>query len=285
MGQLYLGTCSWKYPSWAGLVYSERKPDNYLAEYALKYNSVEVDQWFWSLGKNGVTLPRREVSSEYDASTPDDFRFTIKCPNSITLTHYYSSDDRQPESNPHFLDSDLFYRFIDALAPIVRKTLLFIFQFEYLNKKKVPSKQAFFDKLVKFLDILPRDLPYAVEIRNPKWMDAIWFDLLQTHHVAPVLLQGYWMEDVTLVLDHHVAKMGDTICIRLHGENREDMEEKTGGNWDRIIHPRDNEIERIANLLKVQYRIGKQIIVNFNNHYEGSAPLTITKFQKYFLSI
>ena len=40
---LRIGTCSWKYPSWAGLVYSKPAGINYLAEYARNYNSVDVD--------------------------------------------------------------------------------------------------------------------------------------------------------------------------------------------------------------------------------------------------
>ncbi|MBL8968545.1 MAG: DUF72 domain-containing protein, partial [Spirochaetaceae bacterium] len=88
MAQLRIGTCSWKYPSWAGLVYSSREPVNYLAEYAAKYDSVEVDQWFWSLGKRGVALPRRETVAEYDAATPPGFRFAVKCPDALTLSHF-----------------------------------------------------------------------------------------------------------------------------------------------------------------------------------------------------
>ena len=43
-----IGTCSWKYDAWRGLVYSQN-PENYLQEYAKRYDCVEVDQWFWSL--------------------------------------------------------------------------------------------------------------------------------------------------------------------------------------------------------------------------------------------
>jgi uncharacterized protein YecE (DUF72 family) len=44
---IHLGSCSWKYPSWRGLVYSE-KPENYLYEYSRRYDCVEIDQWFYS---------------------------------------------------------------------------------------------------------------------------------------------------------------------------------------------------------------------------------------------
>ncbi len=282
MSQYYLGTCSWKYPSWEGLVYSSREPANYLEEYARKYDSVEVDQWFWSLGKTGASLPRREVVADYDASTPTDFRFSIKCPNALTLTHQYARKGEPLVENPRFLDTDFFLRFIESLALIVPKTVVFMFQFEYLNRDKMPSKQVFLEKLSRFLNALPRDLPYAVEIRNPRWMDDSWFDFLREHQVAPVLLQGYWMDDVATILGQHGSRIGETVCVRLHGEDREGMEERTGEDWSKIVRPKDEEIERIAGSLKIQYGNGKRLIVNFNNHYEGSAPLTIEKFREFF---
>lgn len=40
---LRVGSCSWKYDSWRGLVYSDERALNHLGEYALTYGSVEVD--------------------------------------------------------------------------------------------------------------------------------------------------------------------------------------------------------------------------------------------------
>jgi len=85
MGRLRIGTCSWRYPSWAGLVYSSPRGINYLAEYATRYDSVEIDQWFWSLfGVDSVRLPDPAAVAEYRASVPDEFRFTVKAPDSLT---------------------------------------------------------------------------------------------------------------------------------------------------------------------------------------------------------
>lgn len=47
--QLNIGTCSWKYESWQGLMYDPDKryrPDDYLPDYARYFNTVEIDQWF-----------------------------------------------------------------------------------------------------------------------------------------------------------------------------------------------------------------------------------------------
>ncbi|MGO8693453.1 MAG: DUF72 domain-containing protein [Rectinemataceae bacterium] len=277
MKQLRIGTCSWKYPSWAGLVYSSPEPVNYLGEYARKYQTVEVDQWFWSLGKESAALPRREVVAEYDASTPADFRFTVKCPNALTLTHHPGRKGEKFRMNDSFLDPDLFLRFVDSLSPLVPKIGLLILQFPYLNRETVPSKEAFFDRLGAFFRALPADLPYAVELRNPKWIDATWFDLLRELKVAPVFLQGYWMDDTTTTIDRFADGLGPRVCIRLHGEDREGMEEHSGESWDRIIRPKDSELRRVA--VSITKIFGREIYINVNNHYEGSAPLTIERLE------
>lgn len=62
VGKLHIGTYSWKYDAWRGTVYSDAPCINYLAEYACKYDRVEVDQWFWSLNEpDKVVLPKPEV--------------------------------------------------------------------------------------------------------------------------------------------------------------------------------------------------------------------------------
>ncbi len=86
---LHNGPCSWKYSSWKGLVYSKAKPKNFLEEYSALYSTVEVDQWFWSLFGHSVVLPKLGVVQEYADSVPDSFKFGVKVPNSITLTHHY----------------------------------------------------------------------------------------------------------------------------------------------------------------------------------------------------
>lgn len=74
-----IGTCSWKYDSWRGLVYSDKPRINYLGEYAKKYDCVEVDQWSWSLfGPDKVALPKSTTVQEYALSVPENFRFAVK---------------------------------------------------------------------------------------------------------------------------------------------------------------------------------------------------------------
>ena len=128
-GLLRLGTCSWKYDSWKGLVYDRGKaygPNDYLPDYARFFGSVEVDQWFWSLFPGGPRLPDPSVARLYAKSVPDDFVFTVKAPNSLTLTHHYAKQTPANAAlantpNPAFLDRDLRSAFPSTvLNPAVR---------------------------------------------------------------------------------------------------------------------------------------------------------------------
>jgi len=279
MGTIRFGTCSWKYPSWDKLVYSSPAPFDYLAEYAQKYDMVEVDQWFWSLGKRSAGLPNVETVAQYDKATDETFRFTIKCPNALTRPFHDRHDNREPGQNPFFLDPLFTKKFIDSLFPIRDKIGLLMFQFGYLNKRMFSGQQVFMDALDRFITHIPHDVPYAIELRNPKWLNGQWFTFLRERSVAPVLIQGYWMEDISRTIERYEPLIGDTVSIRLHGEDREEIEAETGGVWNRLVNPRERELATMAQSIKLLADKGRVVYVQVNNHYEGSAPLTIARLQ------
>lgn len=274
MEGIHIGTCSWKYPSWEGLVYAEASEDEYLAQYQRTYRTVEVDQWFWSLGKSSYGLPDSSVVASYDKATDLSFRFTIKCPNALTQVFAYQNKD---ERNRWFLDADVFYRFLESLFPILPKIGLFMFQFEYLNKQKMETRELFFEQFSRFISLLPDSLPYGLEIRNPAWIDAFYLKTLELMHVSPVLLSGYWMDDLAKTLAMVSETSIPRLCVRLHGDDRSGIEKRTGSNWNALVQSKQSELETIAPLLFKLAKEGRTIFVNVNNHYEGSAPLTIEK--------
>ncbi len=283
MSQLRIGTCSWKYGSWKDLVYSESKGINFLEEYARRYDTVEIDQWFWSLFEgNDPVLPKSRDVDEYLKAVPESFRFSIKVPNSVTLTHYYNKSKTAPlEPNGYFLSAELFGRFLTRLEPLKPLIGALMFQFEYLNRKKMPSQQQFQGLFSEFLTRIPGDYPYAIEIRNPNYLNAAFFAFLQQNRLSPVLLQGYYMPSIIslfnkwrcLILDH------DSVVVRLHGPNRQRIEKKAGGDWSRIIEPKNQELEEIAALIHDLQDAKVRVYLNVNNHYEGCAPLTIRRLE------
>ena len=194
---LRIGTCSWKYDSWKGLYYEKGKnyrPYDYLSDYAKHLNSVEIDQWFWSLFPGSVKLPEIRTAKAYAESVPGDFIFTVKAPNSLTLPHCYSKQTSQyadfaGKPNTFFLDNELLEQFLERLSPLGKKLGSIMFQFEYLNKKKMPSKEFFFDCFHEFITRAPTDFQYAIEPRNLNYLSPAFFDFLpeQSHYQAIAL--------------------------------------------------------------------------------------------------
>jgi uncharacterized protein YecE (DUF72 family) len=279
---LRIGTCSWKYDSWKRIVYSESKSKNYLKEYSQKFNTVEIDQWFWSLFSPAkAVLPQKKIAEEYKKSVPDDFLFTIKVPNSITLTHFYKdSKEDTLKPNPFFLSIELFNVFLNAIEPIKKQTGCLIFQFEYLNKQKMKSLSEFQLKFAEFQKQLGSNIPQiGIEIRNPNYLNEKYFEFLSDLDIAPVFLEGYYMPPITEIYSKFKKHIKNLAVIRLHGPDRKGIEKIANEVWNQIYINRDKDIKSIVEMIKELQSNEVDLFVNVNNHFEGSAPLTIEKIK------
>ncbi len=288
MSEHRIGTCTWNYPSWEGLVYQTHDKTAYLAEYAKQYNAVEIDRWFWSLFDDPmkIRLPLPRDAAAYRASVPDDFQFGIKVPNSITLTHLYKKDrssrSEPLQTNPHFLSNELMLDFLDRIEPLHDVMGPVMFQFEYLNKAKMPSAREFIARFSAFSDHLPEAFTYALETRNKNYLNEAWLEFLLEHGISPVLISGYWMPhiaDFYAQYKHRLLQFPQVI-IRLMGEERGEIEKTTGERWNTIVKPHDRELDDVATILLELQRSGVQPFVFVNNHYEGSAPITIDRLME-----
>jgi uncharacterized protein YecE (DUF72 family) len=256
-----IGTCSWKYDSWKGLVYRRGRaygPMDYLGDYAAILDTVEIDQWFWSLFGDTVSLPDADVVRRYAESVPDRFTFTVKAPNALTLTHT-PVRDRSGEGG----------------MPLGDKLGSVMLQFGYLNRGQMPSLTAFIDRLGAFLASVSDGVCLAVEVRNPQFLRPALYDLLSRHGAGLVLTDGYHLPPVRDVFDGVGALPGQFCVLRLLGNDRRGIEVRTKERWDRVVEPRDAALSDIAAILGRIVEQGAEAFVNVNNHYEGSAPRTI----------
>ena len=277
-----IGTCSWKYESWKSILYPDKENINYLQEYSRYFNTVEIDQWFWSLfEQKKIVLPDPGTVMEYKDSVPDNFKFTIKIPNSITLTHFYNKNKlSELKQNPYFLNTQIFDKFMDTLKPIENNIGVLMFQFEYLNKQKLSGLTEFIDRVESFVESLDKKYNYGIEIRNPDYLRKNYFDFLNRNGLTMVFLQGYYMPPVWQLYNDFKEIIHTTTVIRLQGPDRNIIEKKTGGIWNRIVEPRDDELDKIAEMVKYLKSKKIDLFINVNNHFEGSAPLTIKKLNK-----
>lgn len=282
MSQLRIGTCSWKYDSWRGIVYSNESKINYLKEYSKQFNTVEIDQWFWSLhGINKVTLPKQDIVAAYKISVPKEFKFTIKIPNSISLTHLYSAEKSETLiPNSHFLSHDLLSEFLNILKLMKDCLGPLMFQFEYLNKEKMKSQYEFQGLMREFVKQFPSELDFSFEIRNPNYLNEEYFQFMREHKLGHVFLQGYYMPSIFDVYKKFKDYIKDFTIIRLHGPDCHGIENRSGGEWNKILDPKDDELEKLIEMITELLNRNVDIYLNVNNHYEGSAPLTIQKIKK-----
>ena len=282
---LRVSTCSWKYDYWKGLIYEaekDYKPYDYLRDYVKHYTTVEIAQWFWSLFPSGAKLPNIETVKIYSDSVPDDFLFTIKAPNSITLTHHYAKQSSRykniaDQPNPHFLKIDLLKRFLETLQAMGNKLGSVMFQFEYLNRQKITSLKVFIEKLSEFFYQAPKEFEYAVEIRNPNYLKETFFKFLKDMSISPILLEGYYMPAISKVTEELDISSNMPLIIRLMGPDRHKIEKLTGEKWDKIVAPKDESLNSVAHIVEQNIRQERQVIVNVNNHYEGCVVLTIER--------
>ncbi|MCZ7612656.1 MAG: DUF72 domain-containing protein [Ignavibacteriaceae bacterium] len=70
------------------------------------------------------------------------------------------------------------------------------------------------------------------------------------------------------------------MVIRLHGTDRKGIEEIANNNWSQIYINRDKEILSIAEMIRDLQKNEIDLFVNVNNHFEGSAPITINKIKE-----
>jgi len=283
LSTIRFGTCSWKYDSWKGLIYPDHDKFDHLKEYSNHYNTVEIDQWFWSLfAPSKVVLPQKKVVAEYKNSVPKDFLFTIKVPNSITLTHFYQKNKSEDLiKNPFFLSLDLYNQFLDSINPLRDQVGCLIFQFEYLNKDKMGSQKLFQDLFYDFMTkISVLQFPIGIEIRNPNYLNQNYFKFLQQLKIMPVMLEGYYMPSVIDTSNKFIEPFNGSVVFRLHGPDRTGIEKLSNENWNQIYIDRTHELEKLSELFRDLLNRKLDLFINVNNHFEGSAPLTIQKLKK-----
>jgi uncharacterized protein YecE (DUF72 family) len=266
MKKLKIGTCSWNYESWMGIVYSNKwkTSASYLIEYSKHYKSAEIDSWYYG-------MPNPAEVKEYRENVPPEFIFTCKVPRELTMTHLPNYGVLSP--NPNFLSLQKFNEFLEAMKELLPQTKGIIFQFPYFDNEKISSLSQFIFKANSFFSHLPKELPIGIEVRNKDFLNDNYFDFLAEHNIIPVLSEMKMMPTITEVYEKNRLRIGDDVIIRLLGGDRQEIELRTKKIWDEIKAPKPQN-QKIAELI-VEMLETKNVILNVNNHYEGCAPKTI----------
>lgn len=141
---IYAGTSGFSYDQWRGPFYPEEvRGPKMLDYYATRLPSVEINNTFYR-------MPKKSVLAGWRARVPDQFRFAIKAPRRIS--HVKRLADCEDE-----------LRYLtDATAELGPQLGAVLVQLP-------PYFRADLDRLERFLDLVPKALPLAMEFRHASW--------------------------------------------------------------------------------------------------------------------
>ena len=161
---LRIGTSGYSYKEWKGVFYPEDlKAADMLSYYAERLKVVEINNTFYR-------LPTRKLLEGWATQVPDDFRFVLKV--SQKITHYKRLKDVNEEM-------DFLLESARSLGPRLGPFLVQV----------PPNLKRDDDRLAAFLDLIPKGMRAAFEVRHPSWLEDPVFRILERHNVALVASQ------------------------------------------------------------------------------------------------
>ena len=283
---IYIGGSSWKYEGWLGQIYTreryfsrgrfsrQRFEAECLREYAETFPAVCGDFAFYQ-------FPTDDFWRKLFNQAPDGFRFAFKVPEQITCKSFPAHrryGGQAGKENECFLDNEVLQEmFLQPLGPHRLKTALLIFEFGTFSRSAFGSTAEFLDRLDPFLENLPPDFRYAVEVRNPEFLDKDYFGCLRSHGIAHVYNAWSRMPEL-----RHQMAIPDSVtadfrvCRALLRRGRPYEEAVALFTPYREIQDPAPEARESMRILIGRAREDKRMLFLFvNNRLEGNAPLTI----------
>jgi uncharacterized protein YecE (DUF72 family) len=284
---IFIGTSSWKYPGWRGLLYDEarytwrtkfamsRFEKNCLAEYAEVFKTVCVDAAYYS-------FPSVPYLESLAAQTPADFQFGFKVTDEITVKIFPNLPrfgQRAGQSNSHFLQADAFERgFLRPCEAIRSRVGILIFEFSRFYPTDYEHGRQFVADLDSFLAKLPSGWPYAIEMRNKYWLKQEYFDCLARHKVTHVY--NFWTEmppvaeQMSLPGSQTNPELIAARFLLKPGRSFENAV-KSFEPYDQTKEINVEARQSGARLIKEAKKVNRKTFIIVNNRLEGNALQTI----------
>lgn len=273
--KLYLGTSSWYFPGWAGIVYDRAGSEARVSREGLRayaqhplLRSVSVDRAFYQ------PLQASDYA-RYAAQVPAWFRFTVKAWRGL------SDPQIEGAHNPLFLDGD--YAREAILKPMLEglgeRAGVWVLQFSpELPRRARFGPLEFAQRLQAFLEALQSPVPVAVELRDTELLVPEYFAALS----ATGAVHCVNVHPTGLRLIEQVQRIGhrpEPLVIRwmLHAGYAYEAARERYRPFDRLVDEDPATRAGVAKLARRALDAGGSVYVIANNKAEGSAPLTLFK--------
>jgi uncharacterized protein YecE (DUF72 family) len=303
--EIRLGTSSWTFPGWAGILYERKTSESALAHSGLAayarhplLRAVGIDRTYYA------PIAAAEYA-RYAAQTPDDFRFLVKAHEWCVLPVFPRLDRygaRAGRPNDCFLNPA--YAIDELVGPMSAglgaKAGPLVFQFTPLNVKLLGGVERFLARLAEFLAALPAGPLYAVELRNREFFVPRYAEVLAATGAAhcfnvhpgapPIGDQALLRADAAAAEPRGAAAARDApphggnraLVVRwmLHSGLMYEEARERYAPFDRLVDEDPASRLAIAELALATAAQRNPVYVIANNKAEGSAPLTLFRLAR-----
>jgi uncharacterized protein YecE (DUF72 family) len=277
-----LGTSSWTFPGWAGLVYAGRPAQSDLVASGLRayaahplFRTVGIDRSHYA------PLTDAELAG-YAAQLPPGFLAVAKVwdeATALVFPRHARYGARAGTLNQRFLDPELVAEHV--AAPWLRSFAThggpLVLEVAPIPRGADVDGHAFVSALDRLLRATPRGIRYAVELRNRELLTRAYLDVLARHGAAHVL--NYWtaMPPLAAQLSLPGVLSAAFVVTRLllpPGTRYDDMREAFAP-FDKIVAPQPAMRDDVGRIARACAEGKRELFVLVNNKAEGSSPLTV----------
>ncbi len=290
---LRLGTSSWNYPGWDGLVWDGEYSETNLSRYGLTayakhplMRTVSIDRSFYR--------PLNVAQfAQYASQVRPDFRFVVKAPSLITDALVRDESGRGMRTNAHFLHAEeAVQMFVEpALEGLGQKLGALVFQISPLPGAWLAQMPKLIDRLHRLLSAIPDLKPLApdgvvaVEVRDPQWLTPQFVNALRATGATYCMGLHAKMPPIAEQLPILRALWPGPLVCRwnlnpIHGafgyEDARDAYEP----YDKIIDPDPETGAALVRVIAGTASAGHNVFVTVSNKAEGSAPLSVLELAR-----
>jgi uncharacterized protein YecE (DUF72 family) len=284
-----LGTSSWFFPGWRGLVYEGVHPQTALSRKGLVayaeiplLRTVSLDRTFYA------AISAAEFG-RYAKQVPDDFSFVVKAPALVCDAVMRDESGRGKVANPHFLDAAIATRefVVPCLEGLGAKAGPLVFQVSPLPRGLMAETATLVERLAAFFAALPRDLGmhrplYALELRNAELLTPRLMRMLAAAEVRYCVGLHDRMPEIerqAVALQALDTATPGPLVVRwnLHRGFLYQAAKQRYEPFDKLVDEDTQTRRTLARMAADAFRAKQKVWITANNKAEGSAPLSLLK--------
>jgi uncharacterized protein YecE (DUF72 family) len=279
---LHMGTSSWAFPGWAGLVYDREYSLQRLARHGLQayarhplLGAVGIDRTHYA------PIDARAFAT-YAGQVPERFRFLAKAHELCTLARFPEHPrygNHRGQINAQYLDPA--YASDQVVAPFATglgdRAGPLLFQFAPQPMELLGGPARFADDLHAFLSALPRGVLYAVEVRNAALVTPAYARALADAGAIHCINLIPGMPPPLAQWRITASDAAPAVLVRWMLARHMDYAraEEAYRPFGAIVDADPVAVQSIAHLVRSAPARPAYVIVN--NKAEGSAPLSIVR--------